>query len=195
MFAATVVSPRHLATRCASHSLTPPDRAQLLVLVTVNVPLLKTFYFLEATVSTSSVKGTIKLGTFGYCVGSKCTSAKLGYQLDIADLLGIDGKLGDLSDSVLQWATYCLILHPIAAVLGAISVVFGLLAHMHNFAGTMLSTCFASFAGTVTLLAFIFDMVVFIVAQKRINSSSVGGSASLGNVSGPFRSFCPGTSR
>lgn len=66
---------------------------------------------------------------------------------------------------------------------------------MRNFAGTMLSTCFASFAGTVTLLAFIFDMVVFIVAQKRINSSSVGGSASLGNVSGPFRSLSRGTAR
>ncbi|GAA5889950.1 hypothetical protein JCM8208_001177 [Rhodotorula glutinis] len=154
----------------------------LLVLVSVSTPLLKTFYFLDATISSGSIKGTVKLGTFGYCVGNKCTSAKLGYQLDVASLLGINGKLGDLSDSVLKWATYCLVLHPVAAVLGAISVVFGLLAHMHNFAGTMLSTCFASFAGTVTLLAFIFDMVVFIIAKQRIDSSSVGGQATLGNA-------------
>ncbi|GAA5841088.1 hypothetical protein JCM9279_000534 [Rhodotorula babjevae] len=154
----------------------------LLVLVSVSTPLLKTFYFLDATISSGSIKGTVKLGTFGYCVGSKCTSAKLGYQLDVASLLGINGKLGDLSDSVLKWATYCLVLHPVAAVLGAISVVFGLFAHMHNFAGTMLSTCFASFAGTVTLLAFIFDMVVFIIAKQRIDSSSVGGQATLGNA-------------
>ncbi|KPV77353.1 uncharacterized protein RHOBADRAFT_23882, partial [Rhodotorula graminis WP1] len=154
----------------------------LLVLVSVSTPLLKTFYFLDATISSGSIKGTVKLGTFGYCVGNKCTSAKLGYNLDVAALLGINGKLGDLSDSVLKWATYCLVLHPVAAVLGAISVVFGLLAHMHNFAGTMLSTCFASFAGTVTLLAFIFDMVVFIIAKQRIDRSSVGGQATLGNA-------------
>lgn len=73
-----------------------------------------------------------------------------------------------------------MILHPIAAAFGVVSVIFGLLAHMHGFAGTALTTCFASFAATFSLLAFVFDIAVFVIAKQRIESSSVGGSASLG---------------
>ncbi|GAA6052256.1 hypothetical protein JCM3770_007403 [Rhodotorula araucariae] len=158
----------------------------LLVLVTVSTPLLKSLYFLKATIDTTvgntDISGTIKLGTFGYCVGGTCTVARLGYQLDIAKLLSVSGSLGSLSDSVLKWITYLLILHPIAAGFGAVSVVFGLLAHTHSFAGTTLSTCFASFAATITLLAFVFDIAVFVIAKKRIESSDVGGKAELGNA-------------
>ncbi|BGP47082.1 hypothetical protein JCM10450v2_002934 [Rhodotorula kratochvilovae] len=158
----------------------------LLILVTVSTPLVKSLYFLKATIDTSvgntDINGTVKLGTFGYCVGGTCTNAKLGYSLDIAELLGISGSLGGLSNSVLKWITYLLILHPIAAGFGAISVIFGLLAHTRGMAGTTLSTCFASFAATFALLAFIFDMAVFIIAKKRIESSDVGGKAELGNA-------------
>lgn len=78
--------------------------------------------------------------------------------------------------------TYLLILHPIAAGFSTISVILGLIAHTHGFAGTAFTTCFASFAATFALLAFIFDIVVFVIAKSRIQSSAVGGSAQLGNV-------------
>ncbi|GAA6060272.1 hypothetical protein JCM10212_003972 [Sporobolomyces blumeae] len=152
----------------------------LLVLVSVSTPLLKSIYFLEADLSSGNYAGTVKLGAWGYCVGTECTSPKLGYSLNVAELLSINGKLSGVSNSVLKWITYLMILHPIAAAFGVVSVIFGLLAHMHNFAGTALTTCFASFAATFSLLAFVFDIAVFVIAKQRIDSSSVGGNASLG---------------
>ncbi|BGP23761.1 rim9 protein [Rhodotorula toruloides] len=158
----------------------------LLVLVSVSVPLLKSIYFLKASISTSvggtNISGTVTLGAWGYCVDGTCTSAKLGYSLDVAQLFGVNGKIAGISTSVLKWITYLLILHPIAAGFSVISVVLGLLAHMHGFAGTAFTTCFASFAATFSLLAFIFDIVVFVIAKSRIQSSAVGGSAQLGNA-------------
>ncbi|GAA6001353.1 SUR7/PalI family protein [Rhodotorula paludigena] len=159
----------------------------LLIFVTVSTPLIKSIHFLKATIDTqvgnTNVRGEITLGCFGYCVGDTCTSAKLGYSLDIAGLLDLgDGRLGDLSNSVLKWITYVLILHPIAAGFGLISVLFGILAHTRGFAGTALSTCFASFAAAIALLAFVFDIAAFVIAKNRISSSDVGGSAELGNA-------------
>lgn len=54
---------------------------QLLILVSVSTPLLKSIYFLEANLSSGSFSGTVRLGAWGYCVGSTCTSPKLGYSL------------------------------------------------------------------------------------------------------------------
>ncbi|GAA5974787.1 hypothetical protein JCM5350_001293 [Sporobolomyces pararoseus] len=152
----------------------------LLVLVSVSTPLLKSIYFLEANLKSGNYSGTVRLGAWGYCVGGTCTSPKLGYSLNVAELLDINGRLSGISNSVLKWITYLMILHPIAAAFGVVSVIFGLLAHMRGFAGTALTTCFASFAATFSLLAFVFDIAVFVIAKQRIESSSVGGNASLG---------------
>ncbi|GAA5892768.1 Rim9p [Sporobolomyces salmoneus] len=152
----------------------------LLILVSVSTPLLKSIYFLEANLSSGNYLGTVRLGAWGYCVGGTCTSPKLGYSLNVAELLDIDGRISGISNSVLKWITYLMVLHPIAAAFGVVSVIFGLLAHMRGFAGTALTTCFASFAATFSLLAFVFDIAVFVIAKQRIESSSVGGSASLG---------------
>lgn len=56
------------------------------MLVSVSVPILKSVYFLEATVSatvesTTVDSGAIRLGVWGYCVGSACSNATLGYTL------------------------------------------------------------------------------------------------------------------
>lgn len=62
----------------------------LLILVTVSVPVTKSFYYLSADLSGSAagrtLAGELKLGTFGYCLqitGGKdtCTSATLGYSI------------------------------------------------------------------------------------------------------------------
>lgn len=69
-----------------------------------------------------------------------------------------------------------------AAVFAAVSVVLGALAHIRGFGGTCFTTCFASFGAAIAIIAFAFDLGLFIVAKKRIESSDVGGKADLGNA-------------
>lgn len=78
--------------------------------------------------------------------------------------------------------TYLLILHPIAAVLAACATLMGIIAHLRGFGATCFTTCIASLAATVALLAFVFDIVVFLIAKNRIESAASGESAELGNV-------------
>lgn len=75
-----------------------------------------------------------------------------------------------------------MILHPIAAALAGLSTLMGLVAHLRGFGATCFTTCIASLAATVALLAFVFDIVVFLIAKNRIESAASGESASLGNV-------------
>lgn len=42
------------------------------------------------------------------------------------------------------------------------------------------ATCFALMGATVALIAFIFDIVIFVIAKKRIEAAS--GTAVLGNA-------------
>lgn len=53
----------------------------LLVLVTCNTPLLKSFYFFRATFQDQEMK----LGTLGYCItdgsGTNCVGPQIGYSL------------------------------------------------------------------------------------------------------------------
>ncbi|KAL8290062.1 hypothetical protein RQP46_003001 [Phenoliferia psychrophenolica] len=164
----------------------------LLVLVSVSVPILKSVYFLEASVSatvdsTTYASGAIRLGVWGYCVGSTCSNTTLGYTLNnIDELLGISQEgIGALISekiptTLVKWLTYVLVLHPIAAGFGVIATICGLLAHIREFAITGFTTCFAGFGAFFALVAFIFDMILFYLAKKRIVAA--GGSATLGNA-------------
>ncbi|KWU41618.1 pali-domain-containing protein [Rhodotorula sp. JG-1b] len=158
----------------------------LLVLVSVSVPITKSIYFLKANITADvqgiDIKGTVTLGCWGYCVGDTCTPSKLGYNLDILKLFGENGNIAGVSNAVLKWITYLLILHPIAAALAALSTLMGLVAHLRGFGATCFTTCIASLAATVALLAFVFDIVVFLIAKNRIESAASGESAELGNA-------------
>ncbi|EGG05913.1 uncharacterized protein MELLADRAFT_87634 [Melampsora larici-populina 98AG31] len=166
--------------------------AVLLVLVSISTPILKDFYFLsadvEATVSSVTLKGNIKLGVFGYCIvlGSQdaCSPVTLGYALDPNSLLSLpqDTNLG-ISSTVLKNLTYVLILHPIAAGLAVLAVIFGLLSHIREFSRTCWTSFFASLATTVALIAFVFDIVAFSIAKSKIveaATNAVGTNAQLG---------------
>jgi hypothetical protein len=50
---------------------------QLLILVSVSVPILKSIWFLKADIGGVE----ITFGAWGYCTASNCTSASLGYSL------------------------------------------------------------------------------------------------------------------
>lgn len=80
---------------------------------------------------------------------------------------------------VVKWITYALFLHVIALVGAAASAVFGLLAHVREMSMACCSTCISGFAAVVTLIAFIFDLVLFFVAKARISKI---GSASIGTA-------------
>jgi hypothetical protein len=81
---------------------------------------------------------------------------------------------------VVKWLTYVLVLHIVGLGLAAISAVFGLLAHIREMAMTCFSSCISGMAASVVLLAFIFDVVFFIVIRTRIRA--VGGTANIGNA-------------
>lgn len=100
---------------------------------------------------------------------------------DANSIFGASGlAAAALPSTLIKSLTYVLVLHPIAAGLGGVAVLFGLLSHLSRFSMIGLTTTFASIAGTVSLVAFIFDIVLFVIAQKRIQA--LGGQATLGNA-------------
>ena len=93
-------------------------------------------------------------------------------------LLGDDTRI-QIPNVLVKWITYALVLHIVALILSAISAVFGLLAHVREMSMAYCSSFISGFAATVTLVAFIFDIVLFYVTKSRVNNES-GGSSSLG---------------
>jgi len=98
--------------------------------------------------------------------------------------LDINGLVGNslpvkIPTIVVKWITYVLVLHVVALGLAAGSAVFGLLAHVREMAMTCCSTCISGFAAVITLIALIFDIVLFFVAKTRINAI---GHAQIGNA-------------
>ncbi|KAF9245906.1 pali-domain-containing protein [Melanogaster broomeanus] len=154
----------------------------LLALVSFSVPVIKSIYFLKASLAVENVDGYITFGTLGYCLtlGSLtyCSKATVGYELDINALVGDDTSI-QIPQIVVKWLTYALVLNIVAFGLAGASAIFGLLAHVREFSMSCFSSCVAGFGGTVALVAFIFDLAVFFVAKSEMNSVQ-GGSASIG---------------
>ncbi|KAI0073719.1 pali-domain-containing protein [Panus rudis PR-1116 ss-1] len=155
----------------------------LLALVTFSAPILKSIYFLQASLDQEGIKGNIVFGTLGYCLelqsnGTTCSKPSIGYQLDINGLVGNDLPI-KIPSVIVKWITYALFLHAVALILAAISALFGLLAHVREFSMTCCSTCVSGFAAAIAMLAFIFDLAFFFLAKARINAIK-GAHASIG---------------
>ncbi|KAF8846160.1 pali-domain-containing protein [Paxillus ammoniavirescens] len=154
----------------------------LLALVSFSVPLIKSVYFLKASLSVENVNGYITFGTLGYCltVGSStsCSNATVGYELDVNALVGNNSPI-QIPQLVVKWLTYALVLHIVAFGLAAVAAIFGLLAHVREMSMSCFSSCISGFGATVALAAFIFDIALFFIAKSRMNSVQ-GGSASIG---------------
>jgi len=165
----------------------------VLVLVSVSTPIYKDIYFLSAdlgvSVASVSLKGKVTLGVFGYCVegiGSEavCEGPRLGYELDSDQIFGNTTSI-QLPNSLIKWLTIVLILNPVAAGLAGIVFILGVVAHFREFSTSRVTTWFASIATTVAMLAFIFDIVLFLIAKSRINAVStdnVSVNAELGKA-------------
>ncbi|KIJ65051.1 hypothetical protein HYDPIDRAFT_89145 [Hydnomerulius pinastri MD-312] len=156
----------------------------LLAIVSFSVPLIKSVYFLKASMTNQNVDEYLTFGTLGYCltVGgtTSCSNATVGYELNINGLVG-DNTSIQIPDVVVKWLTYALVLHIVAFGLAGVAALFGLLAHVREMSMTCFSSCISGFGATVALAAFIFDIALFFIAKSRINSVQ-GGSASIGNA-------------
>lgn len=86
-----------------------------------------------------------------------------------------------IPEVIVKWLTDALVLHIVAFVLAAISALFGLLAHIREFATVYCSTFISGLAASVALIAFIFDIAFFFLTKSRINSIK-GASAQTGNA-------------
>lgn len=155
--------------------------AVLLGLVTISNPIIKSIYFLQATIGGNGPQAgeVARFGTLGYCLGSKCSSPTLGYSFDPNQLLGIQVVGSRYTSAVVKGLTYTLVLHPIALAFAVVAVLLGLISHCRDFS----TNCFGSFVtgigAFITLVAFGLDLALFIIAKKRIDSIN-GASASLG---------------
>jgi len=80
--------------------------------------------------------------------------------------------------AILHRLSYGFILHPIGAALGFVAVVFGIIgiAAASRFATIMMSMA-AALGALVTLVVFVFDMVVFNILRNRVRGA--GGDAML----------------
>ena len=63
----------------------------LLAVVSFNTPILKSIFFLKATITESGQTGSITLGTLGYCLdinnNQTCSKPSVGYQLGELNIL------------------------------------------------------------------------------------------------------------
>jgi hypothetical protein len=104
-----------------------------------------------------------------------------------------------LSSSTIHNLTFTLILHPIAAGLSGLAVLFGLCGTEYHRSGTVLMALSSSLAVLVTLVAFILDMVLFSIARhefRKFGWSSQYGNAiwmTLGALAALALGFCTST--
>ena len=98
-------------------------------------------------------------------------------RVDPNELFGVSEF--NIPETITKYLTYTLILHVVALAFAVASVLFGLLAHIGSLAVWCFPTCFASLASSFSLLALVFDLVIFYIAKSRIDAVS-GASATIG---------------
>jgi len=141
----------------------------LLVLVCVSPPTWEKIYFLNVT----SAGKSIRFGVFGF-TGSK---AGFGYKFNQSAF----GLSDDASNTVvLNNLTKVLILHPIAAGLVGLSVLFGIWGASYHRVGTVLMALFSAVATVCTLVVFVTEMILFGIARNRFRDK--GAHAEYGNA-------------
>jgi len=144
----------------------------LLIFVSVSVPVWNDIYFLDANVNGHE----IRFGIWGFTGSPK----HLGYTFD-PSILGFSSDR--LNSAVIHNLTFVMVLHPVAAGLAAIAVIFGLCGAAYSRIGTIMMTLLSAVAFLVTLIAWIVDMVLWGIARDRIRHDGPPGStAQYGNA-------------
>ncbi|CAE6437345.1 hypothetical protein ACGC1H_004426 [Rhizoctonia solani] len=141
----------------------------LLIIVTLSAPIWNDVSFLNASVGGREVH----FGVFGY-TGS---AHKLGYTIDPA-VLGLNSN--NLNTKLIHNLTYVMVLHPVAAGLAGLAVIFGLCGAAYSRVGTIFMSLAAALATLCTLVVFVIDMVLWGIARNRIRDE--GANANYGNA-------------
>ncbi|KAF8609969.1 pali-domain-containing protein [Ceratobasidium sp. AG-I] len=141
----------------------------LLVIVSVSSPIWDAVSFLNASIGGREVH----FGVFGYTGSAR----KLGYTID-PSVLGINND--SLNTNVIHNLTYVMVLHPVAAGLAGLAVIFGLCGAAYSRVGTIFMSLAAALATLCTLVVFIIDMVLWGMARNRIRDQ--GAQANYGNA-------------
>jgi hypothetical protein len=141
----------------------------LLIFASVSPPTWESVYFLNA----GTGAGRIRFGVFGY-TGS---GTSVGYDFP-AGFRGYNG--GRLSSSLIHNLTYTLILHPIAAGLSGLAVLFGLCGATYHRSGTVFMALVSGLAFICTLIVWIIDMVLWGITRNVLRDNNV--SAQYGNA-------------
>ncbi|KAG8902852.1 hypothetical protein FRB99_004014 [Tulasnella sp. 403] len=139
----------------------------LLLIVTLSAPIWNDISFLNAIIGGRE----IHFGVFGYTGSPK----KLGYPLD---QLNVNGGL--FTNGTIHNLTYVLVLHPIAAGLSFLAVLFGLCGAAYHRSGTILMSIATAVAAVVTLVAWVVDMVLFGITRNHLRGQ--GYPAQYGNA-------------
>lgn len=141
----------------------------LLIFASVSPPTWNAVYFLNA----GTGAGSTRFGVFGY-TGSKTS---VGYYFP-APFNGYND--GRLSSSTIHNLTFTLILHPIAAGLSGLAVLFGLCGASYHRSGTVFMSLIAGLAFLCTLVVWVIDMVLWGIARNVLRANGV--SAQYGNA-------------
>jgi len=157
----------------------------LLIFVSVSAPTWNAISFLNVSFNGRS----IHFGCFGYTG----THTHVGYTFD-ASQIGIS----DLSNGIVHNLTFVLVLHPVAAALAGLAVIFGICGAGYHRAGTVLMSLAAGLATLVTTVAWVVDMVLWGIARDRFRDH--GAQAQYGNANwltlgalvALFLAFCTG---
>ncbi|KDQ57590.1 hypothetical protein JAAARDRAFT_156382 [Jaapia argillacea MUCL 33604] len=142
----------------------------LLIIVSVSAPKWEAIRFLHVTAGARA----INFGVFGYTG----TGIHVGYTFDPA-ILGFNVP-SRLNDHIIHGLTGALILHPIAAGLSGLAVLFGICGASYHRVGTVFMSLIAALATLATLVAWVIDMVLFGIARSQFRNEGLG--AQYGNA-------------
>ena len=97
--------------------------------------------------------------------------------LAMADTICCSFSDNRLNSTVIRNLTKTLILHPIAAALSGLAVIFGLCGARYHRVGTILMAIAALLAFLVTLVVWVIDMVLWGIVRSRIRDNVGSDSA------------------
>jgi len=177
----------------------------LLLLVSLSVPIIHPIYLFKLALDIShdndSADGSILFGLWGYCFtnvrasiaslhdsqsGSTCTPRHLGYTLpsSILDFLNINSS--HTSNIISKAITAALVIHPIAAGLTFLALLFAIFIPCRGIVSRTFSgiTMFISLiAALLSTIVFIIDIVFVALTRNRIRDATNGDiSLSWGNA-------------
>ncbi|KIJ36250.1 hypothetical protein M422DRAFT_179680, partial [Sphaerobolus stellatus SS14] len=87
-----------------------------------------------------------------------------------------------LNNAVVHNLTFVFVLHPVAAGLAGLAVLYGLCGAAYSRIGTIFMTLTSTLALLVTLVVWVIDMVLWGIARDRDRFRDVGAKAQYGNA-------------